>query len=94
MATVQIPRTLGFGGAFIDNEGRKMRLFLDTIAADLLALKTAFDSHKHRYDSTVLDAATTVTGVPVTGTASGTPTGGTAIAAVTVNLTGSGATDY
>jgi hypothetical protein len=43
-------------------------------------LATKFNAHKHRLDLSGGASPTAVSGVPVTGTATGTPTGGTAIA--------------
>lgn len=46
------------------------------------SLVASFNSHKHNIDGSAISGASDITGTPVTGTSTGTPAGGTAIAAV------------
>jgi hypothetical protein len=84
----EIPLNLGDGGSNLGDSDRKGIIrALRSIVADLATIKTSFDSHLHRIDGSALSAATDITGIPVTGTETGTPTGGTPIAAVAIGTT-------
>jgi len=84
----EIPWSFADGGANLsDDEWKGLIRALRSIVEDLGALKTAFDGHLHRVDGSALSAATDITGEPVTGTETGSPTGGTPIAAVAIGTT-------
>lgn len=84
----QIPKNLAEGGSGIaDDQFQSLLRGLRSIVEDLGALKTAFDDHLHRVDGSALSATSDITGVPVTGTETGAPDGGTPIAGVTIGTT-------
>lgn len=76
----KVKKSLGFGGALVTGErgdGNSLLDILRGIADDLSEVKAKFDAHKHRVDGSALGNATDLTGLPATGTTTGTPTGGT-----------------
>lgn len=83
-ARALIPKNLGEGNAAAGNGNVLLGLLLQ-IYADLQEVKAKFDGHKHRVDNSGAGAATDITGLPVTGTTTGTPTGGT-LSTVTIGL--------
>lgn len=90
--SVKVPKDLGVGGGGLStdqgdaNDGRvRVKDLFNAAARDVLALATAFNGHKHSFDGS--QGVSSVTSSPVTGTASGTVAGGTAIGVVTPELT-------
>jgi hypothetical protein len=84
----EIPWNIGEGGSNLSDDGIKgLVRALRSIKEDLDTVKASFDDHQHRVDGSALSAATDITGIPVTGTATGTPTGGTPIDPIAVGTT-------
>ena len=67
----------GFRGVYSNDAPTNRRLFemLQSLADDLNEIKTKYEAHKHSFDGGQTTDA--ITNTPVTGTTSGTATGGT-----------------
>ena len=80
----QIKKKLKFSAEILKN--KVIYDLLVGIRADLADIKAKFDAHKHSFDGSQTTSA--ITGLPVTGTTSGTAAGGTTSPIGTLSTTG------
>ncbi len=72
----EIPWNMGEGGSNLSDDGIKgLVRALRSVKEDLDQTKAIFDAHKHSFDGS--QAADSISNTPVTGTTTGSATGGT-----------------
>jgi hypothetical protein len=76
-ATIKKHFADGGQGVSSPREKNGLRALFVQVLADLTAIKTKFEAHKHSFDGTA-GSASAITGTPVTGATTGTAVGGTA----------------